>query len=70
MPDSVKAHVKTGFSQILYPLVLDTIITNCENCEWELCVWLNLNKRLALEFTIYTVFFIFCGFPLKKLVAY
>ena len=48
MPDSVKAHVTTGFSQILYPLVLDTIITNCENCEWELCVWLNLNKRLAL----------------------
>ena len=48
MPDSVKAHVTTGFSQILYPLVLDTIITNYENCEWELCVWLNLNKRLAL----------------------
>ena len=48
MPDSVKAHMTTGFSQILYPLVFDTIITIYENSEWELCVWLILNKLLAL----------------------
>ena len=48
MPDSVKAHVKSGFSQILYPLVFDTIITIYENSEWELCIWLILNKILAL----------------------
>ena len=47
MLDSVKAHMTTGFSQILYPLVFDTI-TIYENSELELCVWLILNKLLAL----------------------
>ena len=37
MADSVKARMTTGFSQILYPLVFDTIITIYENYEQELC---------------------------------
>ena len=49
MPDSVIAHMATGFSQILlYPPVFDTIITIYENCEFDLCVWLILKKLLAL----------------------
>ena len=48
MPDSGKAHMTTGFNQILYPLVFDTTITIYENYDWELCVWLILIKLLAL----------------------
>ena len=66
MPDSVKAHMTTGFSQILYPLVFDTIITIYENSEWELCVWLILNKLLALQFTIYTFLFHILRFSSKE----
>ena len=47
MPDSVIAHTATGFSQILYQSLFDTIKKIYENCEWDFCVWLILNNLLA-----------------------
>ena len=48
MPDSVTAHMATGFSQIFYPPVFDTLITIYENCDWDPCVWLISNKPFDL----------------------
>ena len=67
IPDSVKAHTTTGFSQIVYPLVFDIIIAIYENSEWQLCVWLILNKLLALYYTIYTFLFYILRFSCKEI---
>ena len=48
MPDSVAAHLVTGFSQMFYQPVFDTITTIYENWECELWVRLILNNLLAL----------------------
>ena len=61
MPDSVIAHMATGFSQILYPLVFDTRKSTYENCEWDLYVWLLLKNLLASN-----VFIIFLQSALRK----